>query len=144
MPELLFQTSDSRLHQQGLVWTLKLQITKLALIDEIRVSYQNLSFPRSAQVTEMCGHNTFRGESMNMTTDGKLAKLLAKKKKRKFRIELCPSDYHFTANTCPHLVRCHPYNAFLEMTRYWEIDSPQIKAGVYINRGPGERPFLQS
>lgn len=85
MPELLFQTSDSRLHQQGLVWTLKLQITKLALIDEIRVSYQNLSFPRSAQVTEMCGHNTFRGESMNMTTDGKLAKLLAKKKKEEIQ-----------------------------------------------------------
>lgn len=75
-----------------------------------------------------------------MTTDGKLAKLLAGN--RKFRIELCPSDYHFIAN-CPNLIRCYSYNTFLEMIRYWEICSPQKKAGVYINNGKVERPLLQ-
>lgn len=59
---------------------------------------------------------------MNMTTDGKLSKLLAGN--RKFRMELCPSHYHFIANKHPNLIRCYPCNTFIEMIRYWKICPP--------------------
>lgn len=76
-----------------------------------------------------------------MTTNGKLSKLLAGN--RKFRMELCPSHDHFVANNHPTLIRCYPYNTFVEMIRYWKVCSPPKKAEVYINNGKVERPLLQ-
>lgn len=109
----------------------------------LSIKPKSLSFPKPAQVicmcTEMCTY-TFRWKGVNMTTDGKLSKLLAGN--RKFRMELCPSDYHVIANNHPNLSSCYPYNTFLEMIRYWKICSPPKKADVYINNGKVEKPFL--